>query len=73
MGFKSAYDLFPKLLKERLIKERKEKSWDPQHRVKLTEANRRLEEFDAKNPEPITQVGYRSVETGRNILCMHLI
>lgn len=52
IGVKNAYDLYPKILKDRVAKERKEKAWDPLHRTKVSETIRNLEEFDIKNPEP---------------------
>ena len=48
MGVKPAFDLFPKCLKERIRKERKEKLWDPDHRRALAEATRKLEEHEMK-------------------------
>ena len=52
IGQVNAYELFPKILRERLTKERREHLWDPAHRATLGEAHRRLEEFDADHPEP---------------------
>ncbi|XP_023932445.1 tripeptidyl-peptidase 2 [Lingula anatina] len=52
VGVKSAMELYPRGLRDRLSKENREKTWDPQHRVTLAEANRLLEEFDAKHPTP---------------------
>ncbi|XP_063430494.1 tripeptidyl-peptidase 2-like [Mytilus trossulus] len=52
IGVKPAYDLLPRILKDRMTKDRREKKWDPPNRVALAEASRRLEEFDAKTPSP---------------------
>ena len=48
MGVKAAFDLFPKCLKERIRKERKEKLWDPDHRRGIAEATRKFEEHELK-------------------------
>ncbi|XP_023235229.1 tripeptidyl-peptidase 2-like [Centruroides sculpturatus] len=50
IGIKNAYDLYPKSLKERIQKERKEKQWDPNHKLLLAAAIRELQEFDDKHP-----------------------
>ena len=34
------------------MKERREKGWDPNHRLRLAEAVKELEEFDAKHASP---------------------
>ena len=52
IGIKNLYELYPKLLRERLIKEWKENNWDPYHREKHAECLKSVEEFEAKNPEP---------------------
>ncbi|XP_037781022.1 tripeptidyl-peptidase 2-like [Penaeus monodon] len=43
IGVKSAYILYPQRLRERIIKERKEKQWDPVHKILLAEAQRKLQ------------------------------
>lgn len=50
IGIKNAFDLYPKVLKERMQKERKEKMWDPNHKLLLATAIRDLQEFDDKHP-----------------------
>jgi hypothetical protein len=52
---KNAFELYPKLLRERLIKERKENLWDPLQREKLADCLKNLEDFETKYPDP-TQV-----------------
>lgn len=38
--------MYPKTLRERIIKERKEKKWDPGYKSALAEANRLLYELN---------------------------
>ena len=52
VGIKHAYDLFPKALRERITKERKQKTWEPMHRDSIAEIVKQLEAFDAKYTEP---------------------
>ncbi|XP_046674553.1 tripeptidyl-peptidase 2-like [Homalodisca vitripennis] len=42
LGIKNAFDIYPKKAQERLIKERKEKLWDPEHKTALADATRNL-------------------------------
>lgn len=56
IGIKTALELYPKGLKDRIMKERREKSWDPRHRTIYAETMKQLEEFDAKCSDP-NQVG----------------
>lgn len=52
IGVKNAFDLYPKILKSRIIKERKEENWDKCHREAVAEVTRKLADFDKKYPEP---------------------
>ncbi|KAJ8030831.1 Tripeptidyl-peptidase 2 [Holothuria leucospilota] len=47
IGVKVAYELFPKGLKERLQKERREKRWDGPHRQCIAEALRAVDKFES--------------------------
>ncbi|KAK2573431.1 Tripeptidyl-peptidase 2 [Acropora cervicornis] len=55
IGVKTAYSLFPTKLKERRTKERREKLWDPLHRVCSAETTRRFEQWDTEHPNPSEQ------------------
>ncbi|XP_015752679.1 PREDICTED: tripeptidyl-peptidase 2-like [Acropora digitifera] len=55
IGVKTAYSLFPAKLKERRTKERREKLWDPLHRVCSAETTRRFEQWDTEHPNPSEQ------------------
>ncbi|XP_072913858.1 tripeptidyl-peptidase 2-like [Hemitrygon akajei] len=54
VGIKNAFDFYPVPLKERIQQERREKRWDPLHRVAVAEAHRRLTEFN-KNTATLSQ------------------
>ncbi|KAK2181249.1 hypothetical protein NP493_405g05002 [Ridgeia piscesae] len=51
VGVKGAYELFPKMLCDRLTKEQREKQWDPAYRVAVTTATRALEEFNVQHTD----------------------
>jgi tripeptidyl-peptidase-2 len=48
---KAAQDLYPKGLKDRITKERKEKLWDPAHRAAAAKVMKQCNEYDALYPE----------------------
>lgn len=52
IGLKNAYDLFPKGLKDRVSKDRREKIWDSAHRAALADATQKLAAFDSKHSDP---------------------
>ncbi|KAK2143639.1 hypothetical protein LSH36_824g01029 [Paralvinella palmiformis] len=52
VGIKNAYDLFPKALRERMIKERKQKYWEARQRDHIAELVKKIDAFDAKYPDP---------------------
>ncbi|XP_014283046.1 tripeptidyl-peptidase 2 isoform X1 [Halyomorpha halys] len=45
IGIKNGYELYPKTLLDRIVKERKDKKWDPSFKNALADANRRLFEL----------------------------
>jgi tripeptidyl-peptidase II len=53
IGLKNQYELYPVSLKERILKEYKENEWDPKHKAALAEATRKLQVFEAANPNPV--------------------
>ena len=52
VGVKNAFELYPSSVRERIEKERKEKLWEPGHKKAVADATRKLQEFEAKNPQP---------------------
>ncbi|KAL7634240.1 UNVERIFIED_CONTAM: hypothetical protein RMT77_015570 [Armadillidium vulgare] len=46
IGVVHLYRLYPQRLKERIVKERKEKSWDPIHRAYLSKAQKNIQSFE---------------------------
>lgn len=51
VGVKPIFELFPKKLQERFIKERKEKNWDPAHREAVADTTRKLEQYEASGQD----------------------
>ncbi|CAL1282653.1 unnamed protein product [Larinioides sclopetarius] len=50
IGVKNGYELYPKQLKDRVVKEKKEKYWDPFHKLFIAETTRKVQEFNNNNP-----------------------
>lgn len=50
IGIKNAYELYPKNLKDRIMKERKEKHWDAVHKPLVAEICRKCQDFNNQNP-----------------------
>lgn len=49
LGTKNSFDLYPKKVQERLVKERKERFWDPEHKTALANATRSLSAISKVN------------------------
>ena len=47
IGVKRAMELYPRSLRERMIKERQEKLWEPYHKKALAQVSRKINEFEA--------------------------
>ena len=52
IGCKSLYQLYSRELGDRILKDYKEKQWDPVQNGALAEATRKLQAFEAANPDP---------------------
>ncbi|WAR28137.1 TPP2-like protein [Mya arenaria] len=52
LGVKIVYELYPRILRDRICKERREKTWDPLTREAIAQATKALEEFDAAHTNP---------------------
>lgn len=48
IGMKGSFSLYPKQLRERMTKERKEKTWDPLHKELLAEAQRKVQAMETQ-------------------------
>ena len=46
IGVKRAMELYPRSLRERMIKERQEKLWDPPHKRAMAQTSRKINEFE---------------------------
>ncbi|XP_053404432.1 tripeptidyl-peptidase 2-like isoform X2 [Mercenaria mercenaria] len=55
LGVKNAFELYPRVLKDRMIKERREKLWDPNNRDAIAAASKAMEDFEATHPNPTSQ------------------
>ena len=40
-------ELYPRSLRDRMIKERQEKQWDPYHKKAMAEASRKINELES--------------------------
>ena len=49
IGVKRAMELYPRSLRDRMIKERQEKQWDPYHKKAMAQASRKIAEFEQHN------------------------
>ena len=48
IGVKRAIELYPRSLRERMIKEKQEKFWDPPHKLAMAQTTRKINEFEMK-------------------------
>nr|XP_018903272.1 PREDICTED: tripeptidyl-peptidase 2 [Bemisia tabaci] len=48
IGVKRGFELYPKFLRDRIIKQRKEKLWDPYQKQAVAESNKHLSQVQAK-------------------------
>ena len=47
IGCKRVYSLYPKILRERMQKEKVEKAWDPHHKKSLAQITNAIEQFES--------------------------
>ncbi|XP_052216044.1 tripeptidyl-peptidase 2-like isoform X2 [Dreissena polymorpha] len=52
LGFKVGYELYPRLLRDRIVKEHREATWDASSRLAMAQASKALEDFDAAHANP---------------------
>ncbi|KAK3925767.1 Tripeptidyl-peptidase 2 [Frankliniella fusca] len=51
IGLKNAYELYTSSVRERIAKEKKEKNWDPAHKLAVADATRKCREFEKEHPQ----------------------
>ncbi|XP_026279947.1 tripeptidyl-peptidase 2 [Frankliniella occidentalis] len=51
IGVKNAYELYTSSVRERIAKDKKEKHWDPAHKLAAAEATRKCREFEKEHPQ----------------------
>ena len=57
IGCKRVYSLYPKILRERMQKEKVEKAWDPHHKKSLAKITNAIEQFESsKSGETVTGI-----------------
>ena len=57
IGCMRVYSLYPKILRERMQKEKVEKAWDPHHKKSLAQITNAIEQFESsKSGETVTGI-----------------
>ena len=62
IGVKRAMELYPRSLRDRMIKERQEKQWDPYHKKAMAQASRKINEFEANQHNSKSNSSSKSAE-----------
>ena len=70
VGVKRAMELYPRSLRERMLKERQEKNWDPCHKKALAQATRKINEFEINQSNSASNTAANSKTPEEGKLCM---
>ena len=73
IGVKRAMELYPRSLRERMIKERQEKLWDPFHKKALAQATRKINELELAQNTSNSNASKSPDEGNVLVTCLYLI
>ena len=73
IGVKRAMELYPRSLRDRMIKERQEKQWDPYHKKAMAQASRKIAEFEATQHNSNSNASSVKSSEGKFVLSLCMI
>ena len=68
IGVKRAIELYPRSLRERMIKEKQEKFWDPPHKLAMAQTTRKINEFEMKQNNSTSNTASSTNSKGEGIM-----